>query len=191
MDPSKKQILVAYSSGYGVTREIAEEIARILRSEKTLSVDCRQIDLCESIDEYDAVVIGTSLRADLPLANVRDFFVRFRWVLNEKQTAMFVVSISSSTPQGAEQVCESLGRWLADHYPWVEPISMAAFGGKVDFARINEVMQIFVRHIMENKGVSSNGSYDARNWQDIRAWADHLAARLAEPVEHHTSVASN
>ena len=190
MDPSKRRILVAFSSGYGVTREIAEEIARILRSGK-MSVDCRQIDLCDSIDDYDAVVIGTSLRADLPLANVRDFFTRFRWALSNKQTAIFVVSISSSTPTGAQQVRETLSRWLADHYSWVEPFSIAAFGGKVDFARMNEVMQTFVRHIMESKGVDGNGSYDARNWRDIRAWADDLVLRLTKPVEHDTPVVSN
>ena len=67
------KILIAYSSGYGATQEVSNEIGKVLSEEKDFDVDVLSIDTIESIDSYDSIIIGTSVRADRPLANVRDF----------------------------------------------------------------------------------------------------------------------
>ncbi len=177
-----KEILVTYSSGYGATKEVAEEVASVLKSNPEFNIAFKKIDECDSIDQYDVVVVGSSVRADRPLANARDFFARHRRVLTNKKLALFIISITASVPEGTEVAKERYLGELQRIYPWLEPVSIAAFGGKIDFNKLNPVMQSLVRNVMKDKGVSGNGSFDARNWDDIRAWAKQLALQFKDPA---------
>ncbi|MBN1465968.1 flavodoxin domain-containing protein [candidate division KSB1 bacterium] len=180
MDTPVKDILVAYSSGYGATKEVAEEIAEVLAEELESRVTIKSIHECDDINGYDAIVLGSSVRADKPLANARDFFSIHRHHLGQKKLALFVVSITASTPDGIEIAKRDYVTQLHDRYPWLAPMSVAAFGGKVDFTKLNPVMQSLVRNVMKEKGVSGNGSFDARNWDDIRDWAKKLAVQFSK-----------
>lgn len=175
MDTPVKEILVAYSSGYGATKEVAEEIAKVLAEQLECNITTKSIHECDDINGYDAIVLGSSVRADKPLANARDFFSIHRHDLSRKKLALFVVSITASTPDGIEIAKRDYATQLHDRYPWLAPMSVAAFGGKVDFSKLNPVMQSLVRNVMKEKGVGGNGSFDARNWDDIREWAGKLA----------------
>jgi menaquinone-dependent protoporphyrinogen oxidase len=167
--------LVAYSSGYGATKEVAEEIAKILAEQLKCNVTSKSVHECDDINSYDAIVLGSSVRADKPLANARDFFSIHRHRLGQKKLALFIVSITASTSDGIEIAKRDYVTQLHDRYPWIAPISVAAFGGKIDFDKLNTVMQSLVRNVMKEKGVDGNGSFDARNWDDIRGWAKKLA----------------
>ena len=178
MDTPTQEILVVYSSGYGATKEVAEEIAHVLAGQLECNITTKSIHECDDINGYDAIVLGSSIRADKPLANARDFFSIHRHHLGQKKLALFVVSITAATPEGVEIAKRDYVTQLHDRYPWVSPMSVAAFGGKVDFTKLNPVMQSLVRNVMKEKGVGGNGSFDARNWDDIRAWAKKLAFQL-------------
>ena len=54
------RVLVAYGSRHGSTAEIAEAIAATLR-EAGLAVDCRKAGEVDSLDGYDAVVLGSAV----------------------------------------------------------------------------------------------------------------------------------
>ena len=181
MDTPQRKILVTYSSGYGATKEVAEEVANVLKNYPEFKVVTQGIHECEHVDEFDAIILGSSIRADKPLANARDFFSTHRFTLAEKKIALFVVSITAATPTGVEIAEKTYVTQLHDRYPWLSPISVAAFGGKIDFDKLNPVMQNLVRNVMKEKGVNGNGSFDARNWDDIRAWADSVASKIKEP----------
>lgn len=176
-----KDILVTYSSGYGATKEVAKEVASILQEDPEFKIEFKQIDECDSIEEYDAVVLGSSVRADRPLANARDFFARYRHDLPHKEVALFIISITASVPEGVEIAKNRYMGELQKEYPWLAPLSVAAFGGKIDFDKLNPVMQSLVRNVMKDKGVNGNGSFDARNWDEIRSWAKQLAFQLKNP----------
>ncbi|MBN1481517.1 hypothetical protein EH223_04065 [candidate division KSB1 bacterium] len=181
MDTLSKEVLVTYSSGYGATKEVAEEIAKILSDQLQCKVVSKSIHECEGIQDYDAVILGASIRAERPLANARDFFSKHKYELAQKKLAIFVVSITASIPAGVEIAKKRYASQLHNRYPWLSPMSIAAFGGKVDFSKLNPVMQNLVRNVMQEKGVRGNGSFDARNWDDIRAWAKQIAFQLQEP----------
>src|SRR4051812_20585179 len=55
-----RQVLVAYASKHGSTREIAEAIAAELR-DCGLEVDCVSADEVKHVDGYDAVVLGSAV----------------------------------------------------------------------------------------------------------------------------------
>ena len=176
----KSKVLVTYSSGYGSTKEVAEEVATIIANQNNFLVDVKNIDLCSVIDEYDSIIIGSSVRADRPLANTRDFIAEHKYELKDKRVALFVVSITASTPEGVDVAKTELSAHLIERYPWISPISIAAFGGRIVFEKLNPVMQSLVRNVMKEKGVNGNGSFDARNWDEIRSWAKKVAFKLKE-----------
>jgi len=175
-----KKILVAYSSGYGATQEVAEEIVKVLKNGAQVSVDSKKIEDCDDIKKYDAVVLGSSVRADRPLANARDFFSAHRYELSSKKLALFVISITACTPKGIEIAKKDFITQFHKRYSWLSPVSVAAFCGRVDFKKLNPVMQSLVRNVMKEKGVEENGSFDGRNWQDIRDWANELASLFTQ-----------
>ena len=181
METPIKEILITYSSGYGATKEIAEEIAQILNEQLNCHITSKGIHECDNVNGYDAIVLGSSVRADKPLANARDFFSTYRYNLGQKKLALFIVSITASTPAGVDIAKKEYVTQLHERYPWLSPTSVAAFGGKVDFEKLNPVMQSLVRNVMKEKGVNGNGSFDARNWDDIRSWAKQLAFLFNEP----------
>ncbi len=174
----KSKILVAYSSGYGATKEVAEEVAGTIAQENGFLVDIVNIDECRAIEKYDSVIIGSSVRADKPLANTRDFIAVHRYELTKKQVALFVISFTASTPKGVDVAREDLSTHLLERFPWITPVSIAAFGGRIDFDKLNPVMQILVRNVMKEKGLESDGNFDARNWDEIRAWAKQLTFKF-------------
>jgi menaquinone-dependent protoporphyrinogen oxidase len=172
------KILIAYSSGYGATKEVAQEVALVLENEYQFSVDLHPLNYQEQLREYDAIVIGSSVRADQPLATTRDFFAAHRLDLLQKKVALFLVCLTASTLQGKEKVKKEYISQLLSRYPEISPISIEAFGGKVDFDRLNPVMQQLVQSVMKQAGVDPNQSIDARNWQEIKEWARALAEKL-------------
>jgi len=171
-------VLITYSSGLGSTKEVALEIARILSQETSLHIHSDSIDDVENIDEFEGIVVGSSVRADAPLANVRDFFNRFRVELLQKKVALFAVCLTANCPKGREQVCERYLSQILKKYPDLKPVAVEAFGGKIDFNRLNPVMQSLMRRVLQKTGLPTEGSVDTRDWEFIRAWAGDLAVTL-------------
>jgi menaquinone-dependent protoporphyrinogen oxidase len=173
-------ILITYSSGYGSTREVAETIAEILRTEEQFKVQVMTVDHVESLSSHDAVIIGCSVRADKPLANIRDFFARFRNELSQKKIALFVVCLSANSKEGREKVKRDYLPPFLEKYPNIEPINMEAFGGKIDFDRLNPVMKSLMKKVLEKTGLPATGSIDTRDWAFIASWAESVKSQLKE-----------
>ncbi|MBN1560170.1 flavodoxin domain-containing protein [candidate division KSB1 bacterium] len=172
------KVLVTYSSGYGATKEVAEKIAKILDNTAGLVVTVMSIDAVSGIHEYDAVIVGSSVRADRPLANVRDFFARYNSELAQKQLAIFVVCLAANCAEGCERVKNEYIAQITARYPRLNPIGTEAFGGKIDFDQLNPVMQQLMKSTLKKIGIETEGSVDIRNWDLIEAWAFELRTKL-------------
>ena len=155
------RVLVAYGSRHGSTAEIAEAIAATLR-EAGLAVDCRKAGEVDSLDGYDAVVLGSAVYMRRWRRAARRFLDRFAGDLRERPLWVF-----SSGPIGDPEKI---------NYDWAEPprtIERAdhlgarehvVFGGRSLSTRIPEEQR------------------DLRDWEEIRAWARRIAAELAITV---------
>jgi len=174
----RTNVLIAYSSGYGVTKEISEEIAHILSQDPHINIELKPIDNIDHINGYSSVIVGTSVRADKLLANTRDFFATFRKELPNKKVAVFVVCLTASTPEGRKKVLQDYVPQIFERYNNLKPVSVAAFGGKIDFDRLNPVMQKLVKHVYEKTGVNGEGSVDNRDWDQIRAWVKEVKSKI-------------
>lgn len=179
MTEKKQQILLTYSSGYGATKEVGQEIAHIIQQTKSCDVDLKPIDQAYSVEKYSAVIIGTSIRADNILANTRDFFSKHKTMLSNKKVAFFMVCLSASSEDGKRKVMQEYLPQITHKFPMIKFVSTNAFGGKIDYSRMNYVMKKLVRRVVQEKtGTPSNGSFDNRNWKHIKDWAVELTQLL-------------
>lgn len=172
------KVLITYSSGYGTTKEIAERIAQILSSSDDLLVTVQSVDDVIDITDFAAVIIGTSVRADRPLANVRDFFAQHNVELAKKHLAIFAVCLAANCSEGRDKVKRDYIAQITDKYPDLKPLSTEAFGGKIDFEQLNPVMQQLMKRVLAKIGIESEGSVDTRDWDFIESWAVELRDRL-------------
>ena len=90
-------ILVAYATGFGSTREVAEVIAEELR-ESGASVDLRRIDDIDSFNNaiYDAVFIGSAIRYDHWMSVARKFVKHHQYTLSTVPVAYFFTCLTLS-----------------------------------------------------------------------------------------------
>lgn len=171
-------VLIAYSSGYGSTREVAEKIGDIFNDKGGVNVTVSSIDDVQEIHDYDAVIVGSSVRADKPLANVRDFFARHNQELTEKPVALFAVCLAANNQEGRDKVKREYLSHITEKYPDLKLIGKEAFGGKINFDQLNQVMKQLMKSVLIKTGIESEGTVDTRDWDFIETWAVEMHDKL-------------
>lgn len=162
-------VLVAYASKRGSTAEIAETIAATLRREG-LGVCLERCEDVESLDPYDAIVIGSAVYMKRWRGDARHFLKKHRKALRQKPFWAF-----SSGPVGDP---------ANDNPEWAEPPKVAAkveelggrehviFGGRLPA----EPKNFMEKAMLEG---TPHEFRDRRDWAEIRSWAHQVASALA------------
>jgi menaquinone-dependent protoporphyrinogen oxidase len=161
------RVLVAYATKHGSTREIAEEIGRVLEAAglETVVMPARGV---VDLAPYDAIVLGSALYAAHWRREANRFVTRHLEELRHRPVWLFSsgpldrsadAGILPATPTvavtaeliGAQGHCTFGGRLLADT-PGLDP-------------------QVLLTHPVG----------DFRNWPAIRDWAATIASTLGTP----------
>ncbi len=173
------QVLVAYATRYGSTREVAEAIARSLR-EHQLEVDVKTAQEVRSLEGYQAVVLGAPLYIGKLLKEAHDFLAKHQEALAKLPVAVFALGPVGSGEKGIGEQELIQGRTeLAPELaraPWLKPISVEVFGGKYDPAKLRFLDRIAAA--LPGTPLHGRLASDVRDWAAIKAWAGDLAARL-------------
>jgi len=159
------RILVAYASRYGSTLEVADAIAVEL-CEHGAAVDIRSASQVRGLkDEYTGVVVGAPLYSNRWHRDARCFIRHNRPALSRVPVAVFALGPLNDRPEEYDGARKQLDRALGDA-PWLEPVSVAVFGGRLlpDRLRFPEASPVM-------EGVPPR---DIRDWQAIRDWAGGL-----------------
>ena len=164
------RILVSAASKHGATAEIADAIAGTLR-DAGHEADLRPPAEVESVDGYDAVILGSAVYAGRWMDDARHFADRHRPGLLERPTWLF-----SSGP---------IGEPLA---PTEEPVDGAKLGAaraardhRVFPGRINPSDLSWVERTITRMVKAPDG--DFRDWDAVREWATTIAGELVpEPA---------
>ena len=90
------QVLVAYGTRYGSTREVAEAVAATL-GEQGIDTDVKAAREVRSLDGYDAVVLGTSLYMGALQKDVRALLEKNSAALEHTPFALFALGRSRPT----------------------------------------------------------------------------------------------
>ncbi len=170
---------MSYASAHGSTTEIAERIAERLQAaghEAELSSAAPSIDL----DRFDAVVVGSAIHggAWLPAAVA----LVSRWAeLPGRPVWLFSVSSVGDTtsvfgPRVTRRMRQSRSepRQITQFRKQLDLAGHRSFAGVVKPSDWGLVGDLFVRALRGRYG-------DHRDWSDIEAWADSIAAALTPP----------
>lgn len=168
---SGQSVLVTAASKYGSTAEIARSIAEAIDAHGVRSTVAAP-DEVESLDEYDAVVLGSAVYTGHWLRAATDFARRFERELGERPVWLF-----SSGPVG-DPAGKLAGKMAVDP---LELAGIAAathardhrmFAGKLDRKNLG---------FMQRAGLSLFRSLqgDFRDWSAIRSWAEMIAQELS------------
>lgn len=168
-----QRVLVAHGSKYGSTAEIAEWVGDGLRASGLL-VDVLPARQVESLDPYDAVVLGGALYAGRWHRDARRFARRFEADLRDRAVWLF-----SSGPLDASADLQEISP-----VPGVAKVMGATaarahvtFGGRL----VSDTDGIVARRL------AKKFAGDYRNEGVVRAWAHDIARAV---VESHAAVAS-
>jgi menaquinone-dependent protoporphyrinogen oxidase len=153
-------VLVAHASKHGATAGIASAVAHALDA-LGLDATCMEAGAVESLDGYDAVVLGSAVYLKRWRPEARRFLRRYRDALAERPFWVF-----SSGPVGDP---------TKDNPAWLEPGRIIAKAVELG-ARDHKVFG-GVAHGAMAKDLPEEWR-DRRDWDEIRAWADGIAAAL-------------
>jgi menaquinone-dependent protoporphyrinogen oxidase len=193
-----ERILVAYTTNAGTTEEVAAVIGEELGKDGA-QVDVRRIEEIADLESYTAVVVGGPMIMGWHKAAVK-FVKKHQQALGQVPVAYFLTAMSltqtGETSIGATPLCidpmlakapKNANRLsLKERYatvtnylrpvlrsaPQVRPVSIALFGGKLEFYRLKLLQMLFVLLVIQAQ------PGDRRNWPVIREWADGLRTPL-------------
>jgi menaquinone-dependent protoporphyrinogen oxidase len=170
VQPRRPRVLISAASGHGSTSEIARVIGGML-AEKGIEVDIVPPDAVDSVDDYDAVVLGSAVYNGHWLIPARGLAARFRDELAARSLWLF-----SSGPVGdpASRLVQSMAREPAEISSIsrdTRPRDHHVFAGRLD----PQLLSLAQRATLL---VSRAMPGDFRDWAEIRQWADSIAADL-------------
>jgi len=171
------RILLLFHGVYGQTRKICERLQAELGA---LGHQAEMVPLpgaTASPGEFDAIVIGASIRNGKHNPVVLDFVRRNRGLLESKPSGFFSVNLvarkpAKNTPQTNPYVKAFMAR-----SPW-KPALLGVFGGNLDYQRYRWSDRHIIRFIMTLTGgptdLSTNVEYT--DWDEVRRFAGRIAA---------------
>ena len=193
-----QKILVTYATNAGSTVEVAEAIRDELASQGA-EVDLRQVGEVASLGEYSAVVVGAPMIAGWHRDALR-FLRRNQSVLSKIPVAYFItcVNLTQTGESEVDGVPVYVDRELPkpprnpgrlsfrENYatvrnyvrptlkvaPFVKPVSVGIFAGKLELFRLKFFQMIFAMLVAGGK------VGDFRHWEEIRTWAASLRPLL-------------
>lgn len=167
-------VLITYATRMESTSDVAEVIGMILH-EQDVSADVMPVDEVETIDKYEAVILGSAIRGMSWLPEAVNFIAANVDTLSRMPVAYFTVCMTmrEDTADNRKTVMGYMQPVLKN-YPQVDPISIGLFGGmlnKQDFPRV-------VRWLINNLNLPSG---DYRDWEAIHHWTKELLPYLVTP----------
>jgi menaquinone-dependent protoporphyrinogen oxidase len=175
----RPRALISAASGHGSTAEIARVIGDTLVTNH-IAVDIVPPAEVDSIEDYDAVILGSAVYAGRWLAQARDFAIRFHDELATRRVWLFstgpVGDPSRKFVQSMEQDPADVTRIQRD----IEVRGHQMFAGKLDPQALSLAQRA---SLLVFRGMDG----DFRDWAAITQWADSIAADLAALPQHPIS----
>jgi menaquinone-dependent protoporphyrinogen oxidase len=159
-----QSILLAYATRYGSTQEVAESIAATLRA-AGLAVELKPAQEVKTLDNAAAVVLGGAIYNSRWHPDAHQFLSQHQGALQQRPVAIFALGPLSASDAALQRSLRQLEKELAK-YPWLKPVALGMFAGKVDPSKLG---------FFERLGMVAS---DHRDWESIRLWANALPAQL-------------
>jgi menaquinone-dependent protoporphyrinogen oxidase len=163
-------VLVAYATRYGSTKEVAETMAATLE-EQGVGVEVKPAREVRSLDGYSAVVLGTPLAMGALHKDVRALLERNQAALEQTPLALFALG-PINADDGVEASRKQLDAALAK-LPWLSPVATEVFVGAYDPAKLGFKDRMIAA--LPASPLHGEPAHDERDWEATRAWAREMA----------------
>lgn len=160
--PLTQRILVTYATRAGSTAEIATAIGEQL-SQRGFGVDLKPVKASPALNGYQAVILGSPIRAGNWLPEMVDFVKANQAALAATQVALLTVHMQNTGDDEASRTARLA--YLKDVRPLLPKAQEVYFEGAMNFSRLS-MMDRFI-----SKMVKASEA-DHRDWAKIRAWAN-------------------
>lgn len=165
----EKIILVAYASVSGSTGEVAAVIGEILEQEATVTVEVSHVRYVKMVDQYSAVVLGSSIRAGRWLPEAFTFLETHQDQLQQVPVAYFTTCLTMVSDNiDSRRTVLGYMEPVQQVVPEITPVGLGLFAGALDPSRVS---------IMPSQHTPQG---DYRNWAAIRAWAEEIRPLLLQ-----------
>ena len=164
------RVLVTAASKHGSTNDIAHAIEAALVA-RQVDADVWSIDAVDSLDGYDAVVLGSAIYMGHWLDPAKRFVQRHEAALKERPVWLF-----ASGPLGDPAKPEGPPTDAATMVEATGAREHVIFAGNLDKHRLGLAERAMVAAVKAPEG-------DVRPWDEIDAWVDRIAAAMATPSE--------
>ena len=168
-------VLVTTASKHGATTEIGEMIAATLERNGH-TVETRAASHVQSLDQFDAIVIGAAVYAGRWVKDGYRFVDRFEVELAARPLWVFSSGPTGTPPTPEPEDLVELG----DVIERLAPKGTTVFGGKLDASVLSFAERAIIRAVRAEEG-------DFRDWDAIQAWALHIAEDLSSEPSRTTS----
>jgi len=171
-------VLVTYSSGAGQTARVAHRIGDAL-AERGFDVTTRHVwdTATLAVEDFDAVVVGASVRNRHHQPEVLTFVERHRDVLADRPTGFFQLSFASAVE--SEWARAGAREWvdqLVEETGW-QPDAVGLFGGAVTYSEYGPVTRRIFQALsaVTTGGTDTGRTYEYTDWDDVDAFAEEFA----------------
>lgn len=159
-------VLIAVASKHGATKDIADEIARVLET-KGIDVTSQSCDAIDSVAGFDAIVVGSAVYAGHWRPEATSFVTDHATDLEAVPVWLF-----SSGPLGDPPKPDDNPIEVADLTAVVQARGHALFAGRLDAADLSFGEKAIVKLVKAPYG-------DFRPWDTIDEWSNHIADVLS------------
>jgi menaquinone-dependent protoporphyrinogen oxidase len=162
-------VLVAYASRCGSTASVAVAIGEVLCA-RGVSVEVRHVENVKDLSPYQAVVVGSAIRAGKWLPEAAAFVNRNQDALSRLPVAYFVVCLTmkDDTPENRDKALTYLDPVRKDA-PRIRPAAVGLFPGVLDFSKLSFMHQ----SLFKVKGVPEG---DYRDLAAVKGWASDVGS---------------
>jgi len=196
---SARRILIVYGTSYGQTAKVAEFVSDLLTAsgDSVTLVDAGGLGRSAalprllSLEDFDGVVVGSSILFGRHQRSVRRFVAAHRDALNALPTAFFSVSGSAADRREAKR---AEARRIADEFlreaGW-RPALVESVAGAMAFTKYGPLFRWLLKRISAEAGGPTDTSRDHEltDWGQVRRFAEAFASTLARPEEARAPVA--
>jgi menaquinone-dependent protoporphyrinogen oxidase len=164
MTDVKRKVLVAYGTRAGSTAGVAERVAEVL-NRNGLAAQAEEVKKVKDTASYDAVVLGSSIRAGKLKPEVLKFLDKNKADLSAKPFAAFILCLAMKSAD--EKGRATAATYIEPVRERIKPLSEGLFAGTYDPSKWSFVERRIMKMIKAPPG-------DFRKWDDIEAWAASL-----------------
>jgi menaquinone-dependent protoporphyrinogen oxidase len=203
-----KRVLVTYATMAGSTAEVAHAVGEELIN-SGLTVDVIAIKEINSIEAYDAVIVGAPMIMGFHRSALR-FLKKHREEFKRIPLAVFVMAMSltqtdetsvlgvqvyldNNLPKPPQKIGSltfreryaRLSNYLQPIFSAIrpsKPVNVGVFGGRLEYGRLKWWAVLFAMLIIQAP------AGERRNWPSIRSWAATLPSSLNWEEKHTPEV---